>query len=156
MRQVLPWRTSRWLLLGIVVVLLGIQAVPVDRSNPPVESEVPAPLDVRPILRRACYDCHSTETVWPWYSRVAPVSWLVASDVHEGRGDMNFTAWDRLTPEQRAKRLREAAKRVADGDMPPWDYRLMHRKARLSGQDRSILRAWALSAAGEPQPPNGQ
>ena len=156
MRQALRWRTGRWLLLGIVVVLIGIQAVPVDRSNPPVAGEIAAPADVRPILRRACYDCHSNETVWPWYSRVAPVSWLVASDVHEGRGDMNFSAWDRMTPERQARRLREAAKRVADGDMPPWTYRLMHRGARLSAEDRATLRAWALGAEAQPAPEGGR
>ena len=89
MKQSFRWKVVRWMLLGILVVLLAIQLVPVQRSNPPVEAEVPAPENVRTILRRACYDCHSNETVWPWYSRIAPVSFLVASDVHEARAKMN-------------------------------------------------------------------
>jgi heme-binding protein len=71
----------RWFLLGILLALIVMQFVPVERTNPPVEQEVPAPANVRAMLRRACYDCHSNETRWPWYSHVAPVSWLVAHDV---------------------------------------------------------------------------
>ena len=66
--------------------------MPVTRQNPPVTGDVTAPADVGGILRRACYDCHSHETVWPWYSRVAPASWLVAHDVDEGRGFINRTS----------------------------------------------------------------
>ncbi len=81
MKQIFRWKVIRWLLLGILLTLVAIQFVPVGQLNPPVEAEVPAPATVRVILRRACYDCHSNETVWPWYSQVAPVSWLVARDV---------------------------------------------------------------------------
>lgn len=131
---------------GVVFVLLAIQLVPVDRTNPPVESEVPAPAAVRSILRRACYDCHSNETVWPWYSRIAPVSWLVASDVHEGRADMNFSTWNRRTREEQLKAFQECWEKVEQGDMPPLLYRPAHPAARLSEADRSALRAWSQSA----------
>ncbi len=67
-----------------VLVLAGIQFIPVNRSNPPVEEEILASPEVKTILKRACYDCHSHETIWPSYSRVAPVSWLLAWDVGEG------------------------------------------------------------------------
>src|SRR5450759_484008 len=84
------WRT----LAGAVVVALGaIQLIPVDRTNPPVQKEMPAPPDVQAILRRSCYDCHSNETVWLWYSKVAPISWLVSRDVRQGRRELNFSDW---------------------------------------------------------------
>jgi hypothetical protein len=151
MRQVLRWNVVRWILLGVLVVLLAIQLVPVDRSNPPVEAEVPAPVHVRALLRRACYDCHSNETTWPWYSRVAPFSWLVARDVREGRDELNFSTWNRMTTQERVKRLKESWKEVAEGEMPPWFYLGIHRDAVLSAEDRAALRAWALGTASAPQ-----
>ena len=69
MTQIFRWGVVRWILLATLLILIAIQFVPIDRVNPPVEVEVPAPANVRAILRRACYDCHSNETVWPWYSR---------------------------------------------------------------------------------------
>src|SRR5436309_14489602 len=71
-------------------VLIAAQAFRIDRTNPPVEQDVAAPAGVEALLRRACYNCHSHETVWPWYSHVAPVSWLLAHDVPEGRLELNF------------------------------------------------------------------
>ncbi len=141
--------SARRALSGIVVVLAAIQFVPVNRSNPPVETEVPAPDPLRAVLRRACYNCHSGDTVWPWYSRVAPSSWLVAYDVRKGRDELNFTAWNRVRPEERAKKIAKVGKEVAEGDMPPWYYRLVHREARLSHDDAANLRAWAAGFAPE-------
>lgn len=101
-------KSSAGLLLGILVVLVGIQFVPVARVNPPVVAEVPAPAAVRAILRRACYDCHSHETVWPCYSQVTPFSWLVAHDVRQGREGLNFSTWNRSTTQQQVKQLKES------------------------------------------------
>jgi hypothetical protein len=136
--------------VGVVVVAVfaAIQLVPVDRSNPAVESEVPAPEPVRSVLRRACYDCHSNETVWPWYSRVAPVSWLVAHDVHDGREELNFSAWNRLSEKKQAKMLRETWKEVSEGEMPPAIYLVMHGDAQLSLDDRTLIREWSQGADG--------
>ena len=131
---------------------MGIQLVPVDRSNPPVEVEVAANANVRAVLRRACYDCHSHETVWPWYSKVAPVSWLVAHDVHEGRQKLNFSTWNRYTPKQQVKKSKESWEEVAAGEMPLWYYLPVHRDAALSADDRALLRTWALEAAQTPAP----
>jgi hypothetical protein len=131
-------------ILGIV--LLAIQLVPVERSNPPVEGEMPAPPEVREVLRRACYDCHSNETVWPWYSRVAPVSWLLARDVGEGRRELNYSRWSSYSPKRQAKLRKETWKEVDEGEMPPWYYLPMHPAARLGEADRVLLRDFALSA----------
>ena len=138
-------RIAKWATAVLIIALVAIQLVPVDRTNPPVETEVPATAEVRSVLRRACYDCHSNETVWPWYSRVAPASWLVASDVHEGREELNFSTWNRYTAKQQAKKMKESWDEVAEGEMPPWMYLPLHPNARLSADDRAALRAWSQS-----------
>ncbi len=138
-------RIAKWATAVLIIALVAIQLVPVDRTNPPVETEVPATAEVRSVLRRACYDCHSNETVWPWYSRVAPVSWLVASDVHEGREELNFSTWNRYTAKQQAKKMKESWDEVAEGEMPPWIYLPAHPNARLSADDRAALRTWSQS-----------
>jgi cytochrome c551/c552 len=151
MKQVFGGKILGRVLLGVLVLLVAIQFVPVNRSNPPVESEVPAPASVRAVLRRACYDCHSNETVWPWYSHVAPVSWLVASDVRGGRKELNFSAWNRLPAQRQARKLKETWKEVSERDMPPWYYVPMHRDARLSAGDLETMRGWTLSAVSAPE-----
>ncbi|MDX1395228.1 MAG: heme-binding domain-containing protein [Gemmatimonadota bacterium] len=140
-------RALRIGLVGLTGVFLVVQLVPVDRANPPVEMEVDAPAEVLSVLRTSCYDCHSNETTWPWYSRVAPVSWLVARDVREGREHVNYSTWGRYTAEDRAEKQAETWEDVEEGEMPPGIYTLMHPDARLSEQDRAALRGWALQAS---------
>ena len=127
---------------AIVVLALLAQLIPVERTNAAVEQDVGAPAPVAGILHRACYDCHSNQTVWPGYSGVAPVSWLVAHDVHEGRRELNFSAWQRYDAEKRRRKLDKAAEEVGDGDMPPVYYVWMHPEARLSDADKAALKAW--------------
>lgn len=136
----------RRLALALVLVLVAIQLVPVDRTNPPVESEVDAPAEALSVLRRACYDCHSNETRWPWYARIAPVSWLVARDVREGRAELNFSTWNRLDARRRAKLAQESFEEASEGEMPPWFYLPLHPEARLSQADLAALGAWARAA----------
>ena len=124
------------------VLLVAAQFVPVERSNPPVETEVPAPQAVRDILRRSCYDCHSNETVWPWYSNVAPVSWLVAHDTNEGREHLNFSTWNRLNDEDRRHAFEEIGEEVESDAMPLPIYFPMHPEARLSAADKAAIAAW--------------
>ena len=147
MKGFIRWSFVRRVLLGAVLVLAAIQFVPVDRSNPPVETEIPAPENVRAVLRRACYDCHSNETLWPWYSRVAPVSWLVARDVREGRKELNFSTWNLYEEKRRLRKMKETREEVAGGEMPPWFYVAIHRDAVLSAGDVALLNAWALAGA---------
>ncbi len=134
-------------LIVLAAVLVLAQFVPVDRTNPPLGGEVPAPPEVRAILKRACYDCHSNETVWPWYSRVAPVSWLVAYDVRHGRREFNFSAWNRLSAERRIKVAQKSLEEIRDDEMPPGIYVSMHPTARLSQGDLRILQQWAEATA---------
>jgi hypothetical protein len=129
------------LLVGIGVGLVGgfgvIQLVPYGRqhANPPVVVE---PRWDRPSTRalavRACFDCHSNESVWPWYSHVAPVSWLVQSDVDQGRRALNFSDWSRSY-----KKAQDAGETVLEGKMPLGIYTLMHPEARLSAAEKLAL-----------------
>jgi Haem-binding domain len=132
-------RLSR-ILVGLAVVLLAIQLVPVARTNPPVVATVPAPPEVTSILRRACFDCHSNETTWPPQAYVAPVSWLVAHDVKEGREELNFSEWG---PTQEKRVAKNLAKEVEEGEMPPFLYVVAHPGAKLSKDDRALLSNWA-------------
>ena len=107
-----------------------------------------APAGVDALLRRACYNCHSHETVWPWYSHVAPVSWLLAHDVSEGRRELDFSTWTAYPPARKIRKLRKSADEVAKGKMPPWYYALVHPEARLTAAERAMLDAWTVEAIG--------
>ena len=126
-----------WVGLGLLACLLAIQLVPYGRDhvNPPTVSEPswdsPA---TRALAKQACFDCHSNETTWPAYARIAPASWLVQHDVIEGRAVLNFSEWQR--PQEKSS---EAAEELREGEMPPAMYRLMHAHARLSDLDRDRL-----------------
>ena len=142
-------RVLRWSAVGLCVAFIAIQFVPVNRTNPPVQGDFRDSAEVVSVLRRACYDCHSNETTWPWYSRMAPVSWVIAHDVNEGRAALNFSTWNQLSPEKKAEAIKESWEEVAESKMPTWYYVVIHPKARLSANDRSVLRAWSGSVAGE-------
>jgi hypothetical protein len=135
------------LLLFTGALLVAIQLVRCEHDNPPVTGEIQAPANVQAILERACYDCHSNETRWPWYSHVAPVSWLVHHDVEEGREHLNFSEWTQLAADKQAHAREEIQELTIDkSDMPLAYYVLLHSNARLSDADRQALKAW-LSAA---------
>src|SRR5580704_16733431 len=143
---------AKWIVVGSVVLLILIQIIQPSRTNPSaatsrsLEAHVDVPPEVQTVLKRSCYDCHSNKTVWPWYSYVAPVSWLVASDVSGGRQKMNFTTWNRYTPDEQAKKVRAIWRQVEPGDMPPWYYLIEHNNARLSADDKTTLRDWSQAA----------
>ena len=137
------------LLVGaLVVILIAIQLVPVDRTNPPVVADFDGPSNVESVLRTSCYDCHSHETRWPLYSRVAPVSWLVAHDVEEARDRLNFSQWGSYDQKRQAKLAEEMWEEVEGGEMPLKMYRLAHKEARLSEAAKTTLRDWSLSSHG--------
>jgi hypothetical protein len=125
------------LLLAAVVVFGVLQVVPLGRhgENPPVRAEPPWPSsEARALAVRACFDCHSNETKWPWYTNVAPVSWLAVHDVDEGRAALNFSEWD--TPQKEAH---EAAEELLEGEMPMAIYLPLHPEARLSDLETKAL-----------------
>jgi hypothetical protein len=125
------------LLFTIVAAFTAIQVVPYGRNhaNPPVQLE-PAwdSAGTRELAVRACYDCHSNQTIWPWYSNIAPISWLVQKDVEDGRGELNFSEWG-----QGEQNAGDAAETVAEGEMPPRSYLWLHPQARLSPAEKQEL-----------------
>jgi len=126
-------------IVSVPLVAFGfIQLVPYgrDHTNPAVRREPawPSPR-VRELAVRACFDCHSNESRWPWYSNVAPISWLIQKDVVDGRRHLNFSEWDR--PQRHA---REASEELMDGEMPPALYLPLHAEARLSDAEKAELR----------------
>ena len=136
----------RALLVGLGV-LVAIQLVPVTRDNGPgTVDAVDAPPEVKTVLRRACANCHSGATEWPWYSHVAPVSWLVAHDVHEGREHLDFATLPAAKPKRKAKLFGEIAEEVEEGAMPLRSYRWLHPEARLTDAERKAIVDWANAA----------
>jgi len=137
----------KWAVIVLAVVFIGIQFVPVERTNPPVDPEMTfqAKVNVPPyidnIVRTSCYDCHSNETTWPWYSYVAPVSWLVSKDVVEARAQLNFSEWD-YNMFRSVGRLDQMAEEVHQGNMPLPIYLTMHPGSKLTEADKDSLIDW--------------
>lgn len=135
-------------LVVIAAVFVTAQAVRPSRTNPTVDPTKTLQAtgrvtpEVAAILDRACRDCHSSETRWPWYSHVAPVSWLVARDVRVGRKDLSFSTWGDYPVPKRLDKLDEMCKMVREGEMPQFPYPLTHPEARLSDTDTETLCAW--------------
>lgn len=105
------------------------------------------PASTLTLLKTACFDCHSDETVWPWYTRLFPASWLVRRDVEAGRGQMNFSKWTEYNVFDRADKLDAACDEVRSHAMPLWQYRLLHRDARLSEAQIDIICVWTHAEA---------
>jgi hypothetical protein len=149
MTQESKWRSAIKIALVVLsAVVLGMQLVPYGRehSNPPIAKE-PAwdQPSTRELAARACFDCHSNQTQWPWYSHIAPLSWLVRSHVDEGRGELNFSEWNRSYEE-----ASEAAEAVQEGEMPLTSYLLLHPSARLSEDEKQALVRGLKATLGSP------
>ncbi len=131
-------KTLGWL-FGLFLL---IQLYPVNRDNPPVTEEIQVPDNIKAIFERSCYDCHSNKTKWPWYSYIAPVSWLVAGHVEDGRKNLNFTEWDKYDAKKRANKLEEILDEIEEGEMPLPGYLRLHPEAVLSGEDIDAIANW--------------
>jgi len=121
-----------------VILLLLIQLIPYgrDHSNPPIESEPNWDnQQTRELARRACFDCHSNETIWPWYSNIAPASWLIYYDAVTARQEFNFSDWQSAPLDE----AEEVAEVIGEGEMPPLRYLLFHSSARLSSAEKQQL-----------------
>jgi hypothetical protein len=142
-------KKSKWILVALVAVFALLQFTNPARTNPPlppggdISATNPPPPQIAALLRAACYDCHSDETKWPWYSRVAPVSWLVVGDVNDGRERLNFSDWPHALPERAAKRLERMSEELDYKEMPPAKYTALHPAARLTDAQRQELIQWA-------------
>ena len=142
-------------LVGALLVLAPALSIrsrvgrPVVHADPAfgVNAHGTVPTAVMTTLRRACFDCHSDQTRWPWYSTLPVVSWLVERDVTNARRQLNFSRWEEYNPFDRAGMLDEVCERAATRTMPPQPYRLLHGESRLSPDDLAALCAWTEQEA---------
>jgi hypothetical protein len=135
------------IIITLVVILIGIQFIPVDRKNPPVTMDINAPENISSILRTSCYDCHSNETSWPLYSYIAPVSFLLAGDVKEGRKHLNFSEWDKYSSDKQFKLLEEMIEEVEKENMPLTIYTFTHPNSKLDSNRIKLLKQWVKSGS---------
>ena len=137
-------RFAKPVLVTLIVLVIAVQLVPHDvvRDNPPSPGMISGPPQVVAILRQACFDCHSNETRWPFYSYIAPVSWFVTADVAGARSRMNFSEWEGLRAGFQKRFARKIVERIEAGEMPLWQYRAVHWGARISPEQLGTLRAW--------------
>jgi hypothetical protein len=131
----------------LLAAFIAIQFVPAHRSNRLGTGDPPAPRDVQWTLRRACYDCHSTETRWPIWAYVAPISWQVIADVERARKMVNFSDWATYTPQVQTALKHTIAYSTSTHRMPTWYYLTLHPDAKLSPADLAALTAWARSTS---------
>src|SRR6266481_4758170 len=142
-------RIFRWVFITLVCAFVAIQFIRPAKTNPAIDptQTIESRLQVSPqaeaILDRSCNDCHSNKTRWPWYSNVAPVSWLVISDVDQARINMNLSEWGKRDRDRQSKKLQQMCDEVTDGAMPLSVYTPMHPGSKLSADDVKTLCDWA-------------
>lgn len=141
-------KTLKWTGVSLVVLLVASQALRPARTNPPVDetktmrANTTMSPEVAAILERACSDCHSYKTTWPWYSQIAPASWLLVSHVNDARRGMSLSDWGSYDPKKKARKLQDICEQVEKGDMPLTSYLLLHPAAKLSESDKKTLCDW--------------
>lgn len=130
-------------LIIVFIIIIAMQFIQTEKTNPntPKELEIKAKPEIKSIFKKACYDCHSNEVKWPWYSYVAPFSWSIKRHVKNGRAALNFSEWENYTDKEKEKKLKEIY-RTAYASMPLGSYIYFHEEADISRDERSIIRAW--------------
>ena len=128
--------------IGFAGCLLSAQFITIRCTNPPLKGDLAAPPRIKSLLREACYDCHSNETRWPWYTYVAPVSWLVEHDVERGRQELNFSEWGSYYPTTQKRKFQWMDRALREESMPPWKYRMLHPGVGLTQRDLIALEQW--------------
>lgn len=141
-------KTVRRILLGLVVVFVLIQLIPVDRSVPELDGRqdfltITQPTaEIAQLVQDACYDCHSYKTVYPWYAKVAPLNFRIQEHVNHGRGELNFSVWAEYDAEKADHKLEECVEELKEGKMPLEPYIAMHPEADLTDEQRAMLASW--------------
>ena len=142
-------RLLKWTVVAIAALFVAIQFIRPARTNPAIdqsrtlEAHARVPTEINAILSRSCNDCHSNKTTWPWYSNVAPVSWLLTDHVNHGRKVMNFSDWAQYDREDERKLLKDICNEVKSGEMPMSSYLPLHPEAKLSPDDVTKLCDWS-------------
>lgn len=139
-------RNLKWFFIVPLVLFAALQFVQPAHTNPPVKTDfitaTHPPQNVADMFQAACYDCHSNQTRWPWYSHVAPMSWQIAQDVNEGRENLNLSEWPGDDPKRAYKKMEDMSEEIGQGDMPLKKYTLIHADAKLTVEQRTELTQW--------------
>lgn len=136
------------ILIALLVGFIIIQFFPIDKTNPPVNKGMDflvikkTPEDITALVRNSCYDCHSNESKYPWYSNIAPFSWLLKNHIDEGRHELNFSLFSTYEPKRQARKLQESIEMIEQDEMPLESYLLMHPEAKLSAENKKALMAY--------------
>jgi len=136
---------------ALLLALLLIQFIRPSQDNPPTDQAqsfqqvANPPAEVVSVLKSACYDCHSNETVYPWYSQIAPFSWWLANHINEGREHLNFSTYGQISAEDKGKVMEEIAEVIQKNEMPLASYTWLHPEAKLSEAQKNMLMQWANS-----------
>lgn len=134
-------KVRKWGLI-LIILFVVIQLIPVERSNPEVKNPLVAPPEIMSIFRRSCFDCHSNETRWPWYSKIAPISWFISAHVQKGRKELNFSEWGSYSRKKQRHKLEQIPEEIFPDQMPPRSYLLMHPEARLNATEKGNIDNW--------------
>ena len=141
-------RARKKILWIIVVVLTAVQFFQPERNRGATKlstdflATYPVPTQLKAVLERSCYDCHSNRTRYPWYSHVQPIGWMLARHISEGKDQLNFSEFGSYSRRRQASKLKGMENSLKDGSMPLWSYTLLHREARISGKEKEILMDW--------------
>ena len=148
-KKSIPRKVYLLIIAGVFIIIFSLlQIKRTDVVNPPITGDLQAPVNVKAIMRRGCYDCHSNETNLRWYDKIAPVSWMVAADVKDGRKVLNFSEWDKLAPAERSGKLWEYLNQISTGAMPIKKYEIVHTSAKVSASEMAVLKAYLISMSG--------
>jgi hypothetical protein len=146
---------KRVLMIIGAVVLLALIVIqffrPVKNQSPVTQDDIIFNIDIPAGVKRtivnACYDCHSNQTRYPWYSRIAPVSWMMASHVKEGKENLNFSDWKKYSKREQISKLNDICEMVEKGEMPLKSYTFMHSEAIILEYQQKDLCTWTEEAA---------
>jgi len=139
--------SGKKLLIIFALIIAVFQLIQVDQVNPKFNKtdELKAPKEIMSIFKRSCWDCHSNETIWPLYAKIAPLSWTISRNVKTGRAYVNFSIWETYTQKQKDKKLEEIY-RTMNAAMPPSSYVNWHEEATVTQEDRQLIKDWTGKA----------
>ncbi len=134
--------------IALSAILVIIQFFRIDKTNPPVIQEndfltiTNPPEDISKMIKSACYDCHSNESKYPWYTNISPISWWVKDHINEGRRELNFSEWGTFKDKRKKHKLEEVYEEVEEGEMPLESYLIIHDEAKLTTDQKTALINW--------------
>lgn len=147
----MKWSIIRKILITALIALVVIQFISIDKANPKVNemedfiSNTRPPAKVADMIRNACYDCHSHETTYPWYTNVQPVAWWIKGHIKEGKKHLNYSEWASYSEDKQTHKIEESIEEIESNHMPLKSYTWTHSKAKLSHRDREEMIQWLKS-----------